>query len=681
MTKKILIYCVLFTCGFISNTLFSQNLVRNIIPLTNNWQFSFVTNVYKHSIAQTVSIPHTWNAQEVMTPNSNYQRTSAVYRNTVFIDPAWKGKRFYLFFEGANSVADVFVNKRYVGEHKGGYTKFCFEITPFVQVGQNNDINVMVSNTYRLDVLPMSGDFNVYGGLHRPVSLIVTEQNCITLLDYGSSGVYITPKNISNAAADVDVHVKLSILNRIPGIQLRAMIVDATNKQITNQTINVIDSDVYFKQTILHPHLWQGRKDAYLYQLKVQLLQNGAVIDTVSQYFGIRTYKVDPDKGFFLNGEYLDLHGVDFHEDIQGKGSAYIMQDYLKDLSLLNELGVTALRFSHYPHGAPMYDLTDQNGIAVWTEIPFIGSGGYVGEGYANSETFHQHARNFLTELIRQNYNHPSIFFWGLFNELTANFDNPAPFLKELNELAHREDSTRLTTCADMLDHSPFDTISDVKAWNKYFGWYEPDVREIGKWLDERHQLLPQKPIGLSEYGAGASIHQHEDSLVQPKPSGKFHPEEWQTYYHEQYWQELSARPFVWGKFVWVFADFGSVIRNEGDTVGINDKGLVTYDRSVKKDAFYFYKANWNQQESVLYIADKRNTTRSKSLIDIEIFSNQPSVELFINGKSVGRKSPDSIKRAIWLQMPLQKGMNRIEARSSAKGKPTLTDQCEWEVK
>lgn len=659
---------------------FSQTIIRKIIPLNSNWQFSFVNNVNKQSVNTTVSIPHTWNATEVKNPKQNYQRTNGVYRKRVFINSAWKDKRFFLFFEGANSVANIFVNKKYVGEHKGGYTKFCFEITPFIHIADSNDITVMVSNVYRLDVLPMSGDFNVYGGLHRPVSLIVTERNCISPVHFASPGVFVTPKNISHQSADVDVKTILSIKYITNKLQLRSTILNQQSNIVSQQTSAVTRSDVYLTHSVKNPHLWNGKADPYLYTVRVELLQDGHVIDAVTQSFGIRTFKVDPNKGFYLNGIPYDLHGVCFHEDVEGKGSAYSQPDYEKDQQLFNELGVTAVRMAHYPHGQPAYDLADQNGMIVWTEIPLIGSGGFVGEGYVNSEALQQHASMMLTELIRQNYNHPSICFWGLFNELTSNFDNPASFIKHLNALAHIEDSTRLTTCADMLDNSPFDSVSDVKAWNKYFGWYLGKVNNVGPWFDKMHQKLPELPIGMSEYGAGASIHQHTDSLVQPVANSKFHPEEWQTFFHENYWQQLSSRSYVWAKFIWVFADFGSTGRNEGDTTGMNDKGLVTYNRQTKKDAFYFYKANWNNKEPILYITERRNNIRHQAFTSIKVFSNLQNVELFVNGKSLGKKSPDQLKRVVWEDVLLEKGKNIVETKA-LNGKIVIVDSCVWELK
>jgi len=678
-------YKLIFTAFIIVISFFSAfgqtGVGRLRIPINDNWKFSIPNNIYKKHTDTTVTLPFTWNANEVLNPTTNYQRTTGLYTKTIKIDNSWLSKRVFLYFEGANSVANVFVNKKFVGEHKGGYTKFCFEITKYLN-DSLNVVSVLVCNNYRPDVIPENGDFNIYGGLHRPVSLIVTENNCITPLDFASSGVYITPTNITDKSADINVKVKLSITHDFRQLfKLHTTIYNQNGDVVSNQTTTPKDFDVNIKQVLNNPHLWNGKEDPYLYKLKVELLQNDLVIDTISQNFGVRTYKVDKGKGFFLNGKYLDLHGVAYHEDVAGKGSAYTKEDYENDMALFKELGVTALRFAHYPHGEPIYDLTDKNGIAVWTEIPFVGQGGNEATGYINSEELRVHIRNYLTELIRQNYNHPSIFFWGLFNELTAKYDNPASFIQELRDIAHKEDPTRLTTCADMLNikTTPFDTVTDVKAYNKYFGWYTGKVTDFAKWIDETHEK-DNVPFGISEYGAGASIYQHSDSLVQTKPGSRFHPEEWQTYFHETQWGILKERPYVWGKFIWVFADFGSAHRNEGDTIGINDKGLLTYDKKTKKDAFYFYKANWNANEPTLYISERRNTVRHLAVTNIKVYSTFPMAELFVNGKSLGKKTPDDVKRIIWENVTLQSGTNTIEVKAGKKGNETM-DSCVWELK
>ncbi|MBV8256036.1 MAG: glycoside hydrolase family 2 protein [Chitinophaga sp.] len=657
-------------CGFAQQA-------RQRIPINDGWTFRFAYDVRKNAPVQHVQLPHTWNASDVAAGKMDYYRTTGIYTRKIHLEPAWKGRRIFLFMEGANAVAEVYVNQKLVTEHKGGYTAFCTEITGYLQEGGDSQLSIQVSNAYRNDVLPLSGDFNVYGGIHRPVSLIVTGPDCITPLDYASPGVYIQQQHVSAYEAQVQVTTKLS-LKRATDLQLRTIITDAQQKQVATLTTTVgQDSIIRQPLTMQHPHLWNGRKDPYLYKVTVQLMQNGNVLDEIVQPLGLRYYGVDPDKGFSLNGVNTDLHGFGLHEDVAGKGSAMDHQDQQKDMQLIMEVGANAMRLTHYPHSNYFYELADTNGIILWTEIPLVGPGGYNGAGYVNSNGLRQQARQVLTELIRQQYNHPSICFWGLFNELKLDYDDPIPFVDTLNQLAKSEDPTRLTTCASFLDNGKFNQSSDVIAWNKYFGWYGGRFEEMGTWADSLHHLFPRKPIAISEYGAGANIGQHTEVLQAPDPGGPFHPEEWQTAYHEKNWEELSRRPFIWGKFVWVLCDFGSAIREEGSVKALNDKGLVTYDRSMRKDAFYFYKANWSN-EPVLYIAERRNNIRKQEKANIKVFTNANAVELFVNGKSMGKATTDAFKRATWPQVPLQPGENLISVRAIRNGQ-VLNDNCTWQ--
>ncbi|WP_143305898.1 glycoside hydrolase family 2 protein [Chitinophaga vietnamensis] len=639
---------------------------RQRIPINKDWTFRFAYDARKNAPLQHVQLPHTWNAGDVAAGKMDYYRSTGIYNKTIHADPAWKGKRIFLFMEGANSVADVFVNKQLVTEHKGGYTAFCTEITAYLQEGRDNQLTVQVSNAYRNDVLPLSGDFNVYGGIHRPAWLIVTEPNCITPLDFASPGVYVQQQRVSAKEAQVQVTTKLS-LRRTAGLQLRTLITDPQQKEIATITTPVQDSIVRQPITLPHPHLWNGRKDPYLYKVTVQLLQDKQVIDEIVQPLGLRYFSVDADKGFSLNGVNTALRGFGRHEDVAGKGSALDHADQQKDMQLIMECGANAMRLTHYPHSNYFYELADSNGIILWTEIPLVGPGGYTGTGYVNSGALQQQARQLLTELIRQQYNHPSICFWGLFNELKLDYDDPVPFIDSLNALAKAEDPARLTTCASFLDNGKFNQCSDVIAWNKYYGWYGGHFEEIGTWADSIHHLFPHKPIAVSEYGAGANIAQHTESLQSPDPGGPFHPEEWQTAYHEKNWEELSRRPFIWGKFIWALNDFGSAIRDEGSIKGLNDKGLVTYDRSTRKDAFYFYKANWSE-EPVLYITERRNTIRKQEKANIKVFTNAAAAELFVNGRSMGKATTDTFRRATWQQVPLRPGQNRITVQAIRNG-------------
>ncbi len=673
MSNKLFLYFLLFFYSFSS---FSQN--REISSLDQDWDFHFGYDVQKKIVTEKVNIPHTWNADEVKVGKSDYYRAVGEYTKTISISDKYKGKRLFLRFEGVNSVATVLINQKTVGEHQGGYTAFCFEITDFLKYGENNLITVLANNSYNYSVLPLSGDFNVYGGIHRSVSLIVTNANCITPLDYASPGLYITQKNVSSKSAELEIKTKLSLKNT-GSYSLNTSVIDRDGKVIAQKNSVISGNEQIENFTINQPHLWNGRKDPYLYQVKVVLSENQNVLDEVIQKTGLRFFNVDPEKGFFLNGQYLDLHGVCRHQDLEGKGSALTKEDHEKDLQMLNELGVTGMRLTHYPHSEYFYEGCDKAGIVLWTEIPLVGPGGYKGAGYINHPGLHAHAKQLMTELIRQHYNNPSICFWGLFNELKLDYDDPVPFLKELNALVKKEDPSRLTTCASFLDNDHFNQVSDIIGWNKYFGWYGGPPEDMGKWADDMHGKFPQKAIGISEYGAGASVKQHTEKLEAPKASGKFHPEEWQTYYHEKNWEQLKARPFLWGKFIWVFRDFGSSIRFEGDTVGINDKGLITYDNRIKKDAFYYYKANWNP-EPMLYLVERRDSIRTNPVTQVKVYSTLPEAELFLNGKSMGKKIPNKYKTAIWENINLAKGKNEIKVRSK-QGKKIMEDTCIWELK
>lgn len=652
---------------------------RQMIPLNANWLFHFAYNFEQGITKEAVNLPHTWNAQESLRGVADYQRKSGIYEHVLELPADWRGKRLFLNFEGVNSVAAVFVNQKLVAEHAGGYTAFSVEITAAVQAGKNS-IMVQVSNAYRLDVLPLHGDFNVYGGIHRPVSLLITDQNCISPLDYGSSGVYLKQLQVSESVATLTVLSKLSLKNP-QGLSLRSRVMDRNGNFVATKTTQVGSlpiSELSQSLKIVKPRLWNAKQDPYLYRVEVSLLKNGQVIDQVIQPLGLRYFSVDPDKGFYLNGKYLDLYGVGRHEDVAGKGSALNDQDEETDMALLLELGATAARLTHYPHGRHFYDLCDQNGILLWSEIPFVGPGGYTGTGYVNTEGLRSNVKHMLTELIRQNYNHPSVCFWGLFNELKLDFDDPRPFIEELNTLAKTEDPTRLTTLASNLGTQEFTELTDLMAWNKYYGWYGGKFEEIGTWADQSHRQLPLKPIAVSEYGAGASPFKHTEQLSPVNPKGRFHPEEWQTAFHEKYWRELKKRPFIWGKFIWVLADFGSSIRTEGDAEGINDKGLVTYDRKLKKDAFYFYKANWNV-EPMLYLTEKRNNKRLQAKTTVKVFCNLPEAALWVNGQLVGVRKKDEWNTMKWEGISLRKGRNEIVVKSG-QGEKKLVDRCVWDL-
>ncbi|SDB77144.1 beta-galactosidase [Bacteroides ovatus] len=646
---------------------------RQDILLNNDWNFRFSHQVQKGTEVR-VDLPHTWNAQDALSGKIDYKRGIGNYEKNLFIRPEWKGKRLFIRFEGVNNIADVFVNRRHIGEHRGGYGAFIFEITGKVEYGKVNSILVRVNNGEQLDIMPLVGDFNFYGGIYRDVHLLIIDETCISPLNYASPGVRLIQDSVSHKYAKVRAVVDLSnggSGNREVELNVRLLdgqrVVKEGTKKVNLSGNAAMQQEFTFE--IDQPHLWNGRQDPFLYQAEVTLSRNGQMVDRVTQPLGLRFYRIDPDKGFFLNGKHLPLQGVCRHQDRSEVGNALRPQHHEEDVALMLEMGVNAVRLAHYPQATYFYDLMDKNGIIVWAEIPFVGPGGYNDKGFVDLPAFRANGKEQLKELIRQHYNHPSICVWGVFNELTELGDNPVEYIKELNVLAHQEDPTRLTTSASN-QMGDLNFITDAIAWNRYDGWYGGTPADLGKWLDRMHKDHPEIYIAISEYGAGASIYHQQDSLVKTVPTSWWHPENWQTYYHIENWKTISSRPYVWGSFVWNMFDFGAAHRTEGDRPGINDKGLVTFDRKVCKDAFYFYKANWNREEPMLYLTGKRNTVRTQRLQTITAFTNLSGAELFVNGKSYGKTTPDSYAILEWKNVELQPGENEIKVVSTNKKLP-----------
>lgn len=670
MTLKNIV-CLAVAMG--ATSLFAQ---RTNYLLDNGWMFRFSHQVEKNS-PTAISIPHTWNAQDALSGKIDYKRGIGNYERKLFIRPEWKGKRLFVRFEGVNSVANVFVNGKHIGEHRGGYSAFIFEITDKVTYGTDNALLVRVNNAEQLDVMPLVGDFNMYGGIYRDVNLLVTEPTCISPLDYASPGVYLTQEKVTKEQADVNARVLLSNKGKAANVKLKVCVKkEGTVVWEENREVALAENgekEVSLPFTLQRPRLWNGQKDPFMYQTEVSLWDGDKEIDKVVQPLGLRYYEVDPARGFILNGEHVALHGVCRHQDRPEIGNALRPQHHEEDMALMLEMGVNAARLAHYQQAEQMYDLTDEKGMVVWAEIPFVGPGGYADKGFVDLPALKENGRQQLKELIRQNYNHPSICMWGLFNELKEEGDNPIPYIKELNELAHKEDTTRPTTSASN-QGGDMNFITDCIAWNRYDGWYGSQPHTLATFLDQTHKQHPEICIAISEYGAGASVYHQQDSLKQPVPTGYWHPENWQTYYHMENWKILNERPFVWGTFVWNMFDFGAAHRHEGDRPGINDKGLVSFDRKVKKDAFYFYKANWNK-EPMVYLAEKRVTERTTKPQTFMVFSNLPKVELLVNGESCGTVAPDSYAVAIWKDIPLQPGENRVVVRSVGQ-KKVLSDEA-----
>lgn len=651
---------------------------RQYLTLNKGWKFGFSHNM-QLGTNQKVNLPHTWNAQDALSGKIDYKRGIGNYTKNIFIRNEWKGKRLFIRFGGANTITNLFVNGKQVGEHRGGYASFIFEITNFVKYGTENTLWVRVNNAEQFDVMPLVGDFNIYGGIYRDVHFLITDEVCISPLDFASSGVYLTQKSVSKERADVSTKILVSnAAEENKEIILKLFVKDG-NKTIQKKSVNIeIPRQTEKAETIdfsiEKPRLWNVKKDPFMYQVEISIHEGNQKIDHITEPLGLRSYYVDANKGFFLNGEHLQLRGVCRHQDRAELGNALYYTHHQEDMSMMLEMGVNALRLAHYPQAKEMYNLTDQYGIVTWAEIPFVGPGGYRDKGFIDLESFKENGRMQLKELIRQNYNHPSIFFWGIFNELKEEGDSPVDYVTELNDLSKKEDPTRLTTSASNQGGN-LNFITDLIAWNKYDGWYGGMPKDLGVWLDQTHISHPELKIGISEYGAGASIYHQQDTLTKTIPNSWWHPENWQTFYHIENWRVFVQRPFIWGTFVWNMFDFGASHRTEGDSPGINDKGLVTFDRKVKKDAFYFYKANWND-EPMIYLSEKRNVNRNNRLQSFQVFTNEREVELWINGESVGKKSPDKLRIVTWENIELLQGENKIQVKSTDSSKRKLSDEC-----
>lgn len=618
---------------------------------------------------ERVRTPHTWNARDGQDGGNDYRRGPAWYRTRVEVPPGPAGRRVFIRFNAASLVADVHVNGQSIGQHRGGFAAFCFEITEQLPpAGERGSvaIAVRVDNSTQDDVAPLSGDFTIFGGLYRPVELVFTDTVCVSPLDNGSPGVCLSQVELTDERALVDARVLVSNGRASPvNAEVRCTVFDAAGGQVAmksekNDVASKATASVTPQVTIENPHRWQGRDDPYLYTVRVDVVVDGHVVDRVDQPLGLRTFRVDIQKGFFLNDKPYPLYGVNRHQDRQDKGWAIGRSEMEEDFAILGELGCSAVRLAHYQHDDYAYTLADRAGLVVWAEIPLV-------DMITDSAAFRTNCRQQLIELIRQNRNHPSICFWGIHNEVTAPWRNgpdATPLVRELHELAKTEDPGRLTTCAatDPVEHTA-NWQTDLTAFNRYFGWYLGSPDEFGTWCDRTHAAHPKTPLGISEYGAGASIAHHAWPASMPKHNGEFHPEEWQAQLHRAHWQAMTARPYLWCNLVWNCFDFASDSRKEGDTAGRNDKGLVTYDRRTRKEAFLWYQSQWSRVP-VVQIACRGASVNGAPL---RIYSNCETVTLFVDGVAHG---PREVAGGLveWEDIQLSPGSHALRAVGMRRG-------------
>jgi beta-galactosidase len=588
----------------------------------NQWSFSKETGENAHW--ESVSLPHTWNGTDGQDGGNDYYRGVCRYRKTLRKSEIPQQKVVYLEFEGANSSADLYVNGTKLAHHDGGYSTWRTNITDMLT--EDTEILVEVDNAPNDHVYPQKADFTFYGGLYRNVNLLFVEKTRFDLDYYGSPGIKVTP-TVHGTDALVSVE---AFLTGADGSELLEYQILDQDKVVARK---VIPSKVPMAELVIpNGHLWNGKKDPYLYRLQARLQKDGTELDFRELRFGCRTFEIDPEKGFLLNGKSYPLRGVSRHQDRPVIGNALLPEHHKEDMDLICELGANSIRLAHYQHDQYFYDLCDERGLIVWAEIPYISR--HLTNGREN--TLSQ-----MRELIVQNYHHPSIVVWGLSNEITIGGVSDPDLLENhhaLNDLTHKLDPTRQTTLAVVTVCSMDEEylhISDVVSYNHYYGWYGGEISMNGEFMDRFHKKFPEKPIGMSEYGCEA-LNWHSSDPVQGD-----YTEEYQAYYHEELIRQLYTRPYIWSTYVWNMFDFAADARSEGGEDGMNHKGLVTFDRKYKKDAFYAYKA-WLSDEPFVHICGKRYTDRVEDTTKITVYSNQPEVELFANGKSLEKKKcPD----------------------------------------
>lgn len=600
------------------------NIMRKQINFNRKWAFSKSASGIPTSFPEKwdfVNLPHTWNNIDGQDGDNDYYRGTCYYVKQFDKADLPEADLYYLEFGGANSSAEVYVNGKKLACHDGGYSAFRVSITESLQ--EKNLLVVAVDNTENDHVYPQMADFTFYGGLYRSVTLIAVNKAHFDLDYYGGPGIMVTPK-LQGSDASVEVEVFLTGVEARHTLCIRLL--DAKGNIAAESKGSAADT----KATLFlsNAHLWNGRKDPYLYTAEALLFDGETTIDNICTRFGCRTFSIDPEKGFFLNGKSYPLRGVSRHQDRWGFGNALLPEHHEEDMELICELGATTIRLAHYQHDQYFYDLCDEQGLVVWAEIPYISK--HLKNGRKN--TISQ-----MKELVIQNYNHPSIVVWGLSNEITMSItdkDDMTDNHRVLNDLVHELDKTRLTAiaCVSMCDiHDPYVRIPDVVSYNHYFGWYGGDTSMNGPWFDRFHAEFPDTPIGISEYGCEA-LNWHSSNPVQGD-----YTEEYQAHYHEELIKQITERPYLWATHVWNMFDFGADARNEGGENGQNHKGLVTFDRKYKKDSFYAYKA-WLSDEPFVHLCGKRYTDRTEAVTKVTVYSNQPEVELFANGRSLGRQ-------------------------------------------
>lgn len=660
---------------------------REVTSFCDGWEFKkgpFPADMMKSARQwdsgwKPVDIPHTWNADDMQRHASSFYAGEAYYRKRFTPDSILAGKRVYLRFEGVGACAEVYVNGYLAGSHKGAYSAFVCEIGRQLKLGEENEIVVKADNASRPDVIPVNHTlFGVYGGIYRPVWLVATEPCAIVVNDCASPGVYITQKNVSSGSAEVAVKVKVGNATHTPAsMRLENSVYDMDGRlvrthsqsfSLTPQSVQPFTSEF----RITRPHLWQGRADPYLYKVVSCLYQDGRKVDEVVQPLGLRHYEIVAGKGFYLNGRKYPMYGVTRHQDWWGLGSALTDREHDFDLEQIMDIGATTVRFAHYQQSDYLYSRCDTLGLVIWAEIPFVNS--VTGQEWDNA---HQQMR----ELIRQSFNHPSIYVWGIHNEVYHPHGYTAALTQSIHDLCKTEDPDRYTVSVNgygSVDH-PVNGNADIQGMNRYFGWYERKLHDIVPWIEHIEREYPWCPLILSEYGADANIdHQTEllgDALDWTSP---FYPETFQTLTHEVQWPVIAQHPQIVASYLWNMFDFAVPTSRRGSVEARNMKGLITFDRKTKKDAYYWYKANWSK-DPVLHITQRRNDRRERRLTSVTVYSNTGMPRVTLNGRDLGTPSQGTTGvHYVFDGVTLDDGRNVICASVAADGGQLLSDTVIW---
>ncbi len=599
--------------------------MRKIININRKWSF-------RKGVAEVpavipadwdfVNLPHSWNSIDGQDGGNDYFRGTSMYVKELDMEEIPTADKYYLEIRGANSSATVYMNGNKLANHDGGYSTWRVDITE--ELSKGNKLAIAVDNAPNETVYPQMADFTFYGGLYRNVNIIAVNDSHFDLEYYGAPGIKVTP---TVKGMDAVVEIETYVTNMKEGQSVNYIIKDKGDNVVAAGK----STDTKLTLEIKDVTLWNGRKNPYLYTAEVELVNGDEVIDNISARFGCRTFKIDPENGFILNGEEYPLRGVSRHQDRWGIGNALLPEHHKEDMEYIYEMGANTIRLAHYQHDQYFYDLCDEYGMVIWAEIPYISKHMVTGRENTISQ---------MKELIAQNYNHPSIVVWGLSNEISMSGASDEDLLENhniLNNLCHEWDKTRLTTVAavSMCNiEDPYIQIPDVVSYNHYFGWYGGDTSMNGPWFDNFHKRFPNIPIGVSEYGCEA-LNWHTS-----KPTQGDYTEEYQAYYHEELIKQLFTRKYIWATHVWNMYDFGADSRAEGGENGQNHKGLMTFDRKYKKDSFYAYKA-WLSDDPFVHVCGKRYVDRVEDVTKVTVYSNLPEVELFANGISLGKQTSD----------------------------------------